>query len=136
MASTIEAKVDMEYLNSCYENWLKQDENLSGFLNMKTLKLKNVEYKAKIEYWKKTEENRRRIAKRTKDKEIAIIERLQKYLGDYNIDKDKAEQCVADFYEFRETKKRREKDEKNLNAFLAAIPEMLILEISFLQRAS
>ena len=115
---------------------MKQEENLSGFMNTKMLKLKNVEYKAKIDYWKKSEESRRRVARRTKDKELAIIERLQKYVGDYNIERDKAEQCITDFYEFVEAKKTREKHEKIVNAFLTSIPEMLILEISYLTRGS
>jgi len=43
-----EIKLEIEALHLNYDAWVKQEENLSGVLNTKTLSLKNIELKEKI----------------------------------------------------------------------------------------
>jgi hypothetical protein len=58
-------KLDLAILDKKYDEWLREDESLSGFLNMKFIKQKNTEFRQKLEAWKKRGDERKRIKRKT-----------------------------------------------------------------------
>lgn len=47
-----------------FEKWYREEETLSGVLNMKLIKQRNQELRAKIEAWKKRTDERKRHQRR------------------------------------------------------------------------
>ena len=43
-----------------YEKWFKEEESLSGVLNMKKIKQMNTEFRLKIDSWKRRVDERKR----------------------------------------------------------------------------
>jgi len=86
-----EKKLDMEALNMYYEEHMKQEENLSGVLNTKTMSMKNLELKEKIKYWRESKDLRELSDDRIKDKIRVVLEVLEKCCEDMNVDKNKIE---------------------------------------------
>ena len=54
-------RLDLSIVDSHFEKWFKEDESLSGVMNMKVIKQKNTEFRQKMDAWKKRAEERRRI---------------------------------------------------------------------------
>ena len=48
-------------MDTQFEKWYKEEESLSGVLNMKFIKSKNTEFRLKLDAWKKRLEERKRI---------------------------------------------------------------------------
>lgn len=60
-------KLDLAVVDNGFDKWYKEEENLSGALNMKLIKQKNLEFRMKLDAWKKRGEERKRHIKRTFD---------------------------------------------------------------------
>ncbi len=61
---------------------------------------------------------------------------LKVYKDSFNLDKEEAEQCLMQFYDFLEDKDLRSKNQKTLMGFLErAVPDTPIIELSDLRRA-
>lgn len=125
----VDKKLEMEALNINYEEWLKQEENLSGVLNTKTLNLKNLELKEKINYWRDSIDIREQAIEKLDEKQKQLYQILSKYHQDLSIEKDKVETCVNDFTELIDNRKKYMKNERILNDFLLNLKEFKILEI-------
>jgi hypothetical protein len=54
-------KIDISILDTNFDKWFKEEESLSGVLNMKVIKQKNVDFRLKIDAWKKRAEERKKI---------------------------------------------------------------------------
>lgn len=121
-----------------FDKWYKEEENLSGALNMKLIKQKNLELRQKLDAWKKRAEERKRLAKRAFEHGKKLREAFEKRQDDFNIEKEKVIACVIDYNQFKEAKERCEKEEKIINDFLCQLPEggigHQILEIKDLER--
>jgi hypothetical protein len=122
-------KLEMEALNKNYEEYLKQEENLSGVLNTKTLAKKNIELKEKIKYWRDSRDSREQSDEKINDKEKQVWELILKYLKEVNVDKGLLEHCKDDFFEMMEYRHAYYKNENILNDFLLTLDETRILEI-------
>ena len=48
-------------MDALFDKWFKEEENLSGALNMKLIKQRNMELRQKLEAWKKRLDERRRV---------------------------------------------------------------------------
>jgi len=57
-------RLDLAILDAMFDKWYKEEENLSGALNMKLIKQKNMELRQKLDAWKKRAEERKRLSKR------------------------------------------------------------------------
>ena len=47
-----EIKFDLKTLDEAYDKWAKEDDSLSGVLNTKLTKIKNVDFRLKLDAWK------------------------------------------------------------------------------------
>jgi hypothetical protein len=54
-------KIDISILDTNFDKWFKEEDSLSGVLNMKVIKQKNVDFRLKIDAWKKRAEERKKI---------------------------------------------------------------------------
>jgi hypothetical protein len=70
---------------------------LSGLLNVKNIKQKNVELRTKIEYWDETIDERKRQAKTLIDRENQVTEALTRYSNDFSVEKDSVLQILHHF---------------------------------------
>jgi hypothetical protein len=48
-------------LDNNFDKWFKEEESLSGVLNMKVIKQKNIDFRLKSDAWKKRLDERKRI---------------------------------------------------------------------------
>lgn len=60
-------KLDLSLIDAQFDKWVREEETLSGVLNIKLTKTKNTDLKMKFEAWKKRSTERVRIKKRTFD---------------------------------------------------------------------
>lgn len=80
-----------------YDKWLKEEESLSGTLNMKVIKQRNVDFRQKIDSWRKYADDRKRLQKRGYEHNRKLREAFDKFRHDFNIEKDKVVQCILHF---------------------------------------
>ena len=106
-----------------FDKWFREEENLSGALNMKLIKQRNVELRQKLDAWKKRVEERRRVQRRAFEHGKRLRGAFEKTQDDFNIEKEKVIACVIDYNQFHEGKERTEKEEKIINDFLCLLPE-------------
>jgi hypothetical protein len=57
--------MDLSIIDIAFDKWYREEENLSGVLNMKLIKTKNTEFRQKIDSWKKRVEERKRLNRRS-----------------------------------------------------------------------
>jgi hypothetical protein len=129
-----EKKLELEALNQCYEEYIKQEENLSGVLNTKTMGVKNLELKEKLNYWRESKDLRDLTESKIKLKVNEVLGVFNKYVEDLTIDKDKVEACRDDFLELLEEKKKWTFEENTLNDFLLGLRDFKLLEINDLRK--
>lgn len=122
-------KLEMEALHLYYEEYLKTEENLSGVLNTKTLNLKNMELRDKINNWRESQEFREGTTEKTNEKQRQVFEVLSRYHKELSMDKDMIEKCKGDLLELMENRNAAVKSERTLNDFLLTLKDFKILEI-------
>ena len=54
-------RLDLAIVDAVFDKWYKEEENLSGALNMKLIKQRNAELKQKLEAWRKRADERKRV---------------------------------------------------------------------------
>lgn len=122
-------------MDNIFDKWFKEEESLSGVLNMKLIKQKNADFRVKLDVWKKRADERKRNQKRQFNHGKKIRTAFEKYQDDFNMEKDKVITCMIDYNSFIEAKDRAEKEEKIINDFLCQLPESSsVLEIKDLER--
>ncbi|CAI2379134.1 unnamed protein product [Moneuplotes crassus] len=129
-----EKKLSMEALSTAYDEYLKQEENLSGVLNTKTLNLKNTELKDKINYWRQRKDLRELTTHKINEKEQEIEEITAKYSREITVDKELLEQCIKDFSDLTRDRHETIKQENCLNNFLLELKDFKLLEIRDLRK--
>lgn len=72
-------KLDLAIVDNLFDKWYKEEESLSGVLNMKLIKQKNADLRVKLDTWKKRGEERKRHQKRVFEHAKKIREAFQKY---------------------------------------------------------
>lgn len=80
-----------------FEKWSKEEESLSGVMNMKIVKQKNNDIRIKLEGWKKRYDERKRLKKRSFDHGKKLREIFDKFSNDFNIEKEKVLECIVDY---------------------------------------
>lgn len=124
----------MEALSQSYDEYLKQEENLSGVLNTKTLNLKNIELRDKIKYWRDSKDFRDHAEDKVNEKQKQVFEVILKYQEELSLDKELVENCKNDYIEMIESRHNYVKDEHILNDFLVTLDDTKILEIRDLKK--
>ena len=132
-------RLDLATVDGIFDKWFKEEENLSGALNMKLIKQKNQELRSKLDAWKKRAEERKRVQKRAFQHGKLLRQAFEQRQDDFNIEKEKVIACVIYYNQFQEGKDRTEKEEKIINDFLCQLPDPglghhAILEIKDLER--
>lgn len=108
---------------------------MSGVLNVKVIKQKNVDLRLKLDTWRKRMEERKRLKKRTYEHGKKLREVFIKFSHDFTIEKDKVLDCIIHYNQYCEDKTSFEIQEKVVNDFLCMLPESAqILEIKDLER--
>lgn len=131
-------KLDLRTVDVLFEKWYREEETLSGVLNMKLIKQRNQEFRSKIEAWKKRRDERKRHQRKAIDQAKKLNAQFEKMQDDFNIDRDRVVGCAIDYKNFIEEKDTIERDEKTINDFLALLPEggvsHSILEVKDIER--
>lgn len=122
-------KLEMEAFSLSYEKYLKQEENLSGVLNTKTLNLKNLELREKIHYWRESKDYRELNEDKIKDKERELFGVINKYCTEMSVDKELLVACQKDYFDIIEEKYKIMNEENTLNDFLLELDEFKTLEV-------
>lgn len=116
-------KLDLAIVDNMFDKWYKEEESLSGVLNMKIVKQKNNDIRLKLDVWKKRIDERKRLKKRTFEHGKKLREVFNKFSNDFNIEKDKVLECIVDYNRFIDDKEKFEKEEKIVNDFLSLLPD-------------
>ena len=103
-------RLDMGIVDALFDKWFKEEENLSGALNMKLIKQKNVEIRQKLDAWRKRGDERKRVQLRAFEHGKRLRAAFEKTQDDFNIEKEKVIACVIDYNQFNEAKERTEKE--------------------------
>lgn len=128
-------KLDLAIVDNTFDKWFKEEESLSGVLNMKLIKQKNADLRVKLDVWRKRTDERKRYKKRVFEHGKKVRTAFEKYQDDFNIEKDKVISCVIDYTQFVEQLDRAVKEEQIIFGFLCQLPETSqILEIKDLER--
>lgn len=91
-------------------------------LNVKVIKQKNADLRLKLEAWKKREEERKRIKRRSFEHGRKLRDVFDKFSKDFNIEKEKVVECILHYNQYVEEKEKYEKEEKIVLNFLCQIP--------------
>lgn len=89
--------MDLVVVDNMFEKWSKEEESLSGVMNMKIVKQKNNDIRIKLEGWKKRYDERKRLKKRSFDHGKKLREIFDKFSNDFNIEKEKVLECIVDY---------------------------------------
>jgi hypothetical protein len=94
-------------------------EALSGVLNVRVTKQKNVEFRQKCEAWRKRQNERKRIKKRTFEQGKKIRQDFETYLKNFESDRDIVTNCQTDYHNLVEDLMKTRKCEKIENDLLS-----------------
>ena len=53
MAPVSQTHINMKFVDDLFDQWYRQDENLGLLTNQKVTRMKNAEFRKKMQYWKK-----------------------------------------------------------------------------------
>lgn len=67
-SSTANIKIPLSEIDLQFDKWYKEDQVLSGVLNVRVTKQKNVDFKLKLKTWSLRDKDRKRIKKGVVDK--------------------------------------------------------------------
>lgn len=90
-------KLDLAIVDNLFDRWFKEEESLSGVLNMKLIKQKNADLRVKLDVWKKRQDQYKRLKRRVFEHGKKIRSAFEKYQDDFNIEKEKVISCVIDY---------------------------------------
>jgi len=88
-------RMDLSVLDQQYKKWAEEDDSLSGVLNAKITKQKNVDFRAKIDTWKSLNRaNERKNAKKRNFEYAAVLrDFFIKQVENFSLDKERALEC-------------------------------------------
>mmetsp|Transcript_13206 Transcript_13206/g.20584 ORF Transcript_13206/g.20584 Transcript_13206/m.20584 type:complete len:571 (+) Transcript_13206:73-1785(+) len=119
----MDLKLDFSILDTQYAKWADEDESLSGVLNLKLTKLRNAEFRTKIDSWKNREKERKATKKRNFDHGKLLREVMEKSLENFNLDRDKVQDCILKFNTYSDDMKTTQWENKIVNNYLAELYE-------------
>ena len=78
-SSIVDPRVDINILDGLFDKWYKDQEAVSGVLNIKVTRQKNIDFRKTIEAWKKREKERARHKKRHFERGKQLRAAFEKY---------------------------------------------------------
>lgn len=129
-----EVRMDLALLDPIFDKWLIENEALTGVLNQGLTKKKNLEFRQKLDAWKKRTAERKRIKRRTFEQAKKVREEFQKYLHDFEHDRDPILDCQVLYQNLIEDLNKARKEERVTNDLLAQLPDAIVLEISLIEK--
>lgn len=106
-----------------FKKWKDEESSLSEILNTKLTKIRNQEWRNKLESWKARKSERASIKKRFLEQEVAMREFLQSQFELFTNAKKTVYDCQVKYDEFVNNTRFFRKDAKVINNFLAEIPD-------------
>ncbi len=56
--------MDLNVVDTAFDKWYREEEALSTVLNMKVIRQKNIDFRQKLEAWKRRADERKRLQRR------------------------------------------------------------------------
>ncbi len=126
--------VQASELGRRYDEYVAEEENLKGVLNVHVLKTRNYELQLKLQFWKETADQRKELDRSYQQKEEYILSRLKEFAENTLLEKDELTRQSSDFFALLENKRTFAWQLRVLMKFLAGIPLSGILSIKDLKR--
>ena len=105
-------RIELANINALFDKWIREEETLSGVLNPKLTKSKNIDVRMKLEAWKKRQAERKRIKKRSFEQDRAIRDAFSKYLVQFENNQETIIECQIAFHNLVEDLAKTRKIEK------------------------
>ena len=105
-------KLDLAIVDNTFDKRFKEEESLNGVMNMKLIKIKNIDFRLKLEAWKRRLDERSRQLRRAFEHGKKLRTVFDKYQDDFNREKERVISCVLDYNTFTEVKDKTQKDQK------------------------
>jgi len=116
-------RLDLAIMDQQYAKWAEEDQSMASILGNKQTKQRNLDFRQKLESWKKRVVERKAKGKSTVDQGLLLRNFFDDQLKQYNQDRDRVEKCIQDYNNFAEDMKLRRKENKVINDFLANLPD-------------
>lgn len=116
-------RYDLGMLDVVYDKWAQEDDSLSGVLNSKLTKLKNADFRLKLDQWRARKIERKNAKSRKFQQGKVLRAELNNQKESFSLNKDIIVKCLRQFYEFDENFSSLLKDVKVINDFLCDLPE-------------
>ena len=127
-------RVDISVLDGIFDKWYKDQEAISGVLNVKVTRNKNIEFRKTLESWKKRVKERARLKKRIFERGKQLRAAFENYQDYFDIDKEKIVSCSIHYNDLTESLAKERKEEKVLNDLLVKLPESTYIETTDIER--
>lgn len=128
--------LDLATLDEEYNKFKSNDDSTSDLINPKITKLRNIDFRLKLDAWKNMASIRKNMKKRTFEHGKALRQTFEVSKNLFTMDKHRIVQCINAYNGLCDDKTKHEKDQKTINNFLRQLPEgsHSILELSDLER--
>ena len=127
-------RVDISVLDGIFDKWYKDQEAVSGVLNVKVTRNKNIEFRKTLESWKKRVKERARQKKRIFERGKQLRAAFENYQDYFDIDKEKIVSCSIHYNDLTESLAKERKEEKIINDLLIKLPESTYIEATDIER--
>lgn len=106
-----------------FDKWAQEDDSLSGVLNAKLTKIKNADFRLKMDAWKNRKTERKNQKKRRFDQGKKLREQLEYQRGLFTTNQEIMKGCISAYNDFDEKMVAHAREEKTINDFLSELPE-------------
>ncbi len=121
-------------LGRMYDEYVAEEENLKGVLNVHMLKTRNYELQVKLSYWKSTEDKRKELDGSYEKKEKFILGKLKEFAESTMLEKEELDRRASSFYDLLENKRNLQWELKILMKFLSGIPTAGVIALTDMKR--
>jgi len=117
-----------------YDEYVAEEENLKGVLNVHTLKTRNYEIHQKLTQWKNTLIQQREMDDYYQNKCEYILDKLKEFSESTMLEKDELDRRISSFYDFIEQKREFRWRFKTIMKFLDSSVGNNIISLKDLKR--
>eukprot|EP01022_Parablepharisma_sp_SALTPOND_P025332 TRINITY_DN588_c0_g1_i1.p1 TRINITY_DN588_c0_g1~~TRINITY_DN588_c0_g1_i1.p1 ORF type:complete len:836 (-),score=158.30 TRINITY_DN588_c0_g1_i1:6480-8987(-) len=105
-----------------YDEYIAEEENLKGVLNVHTLKSRNYELQQKIAQWKSTLPQQKEIDKYYQSKGEYILSKLKEFSESTMLEKEELDRRTSAFYDLLDKKRALRWQFKTVMKFFSTVP--------------
>lgn len=124
----------MRALDQIFDKWYKSESVITGALNAKSTKIKNQEFRQRMEAWRRRADQRTRQKKRLFERGKQLRKVLSQYEDFFDIEIEKVHDCLIHFNDMAEEITKQIKEEKVANDALAQLPDTHQIECRMLEQ--